>query len=137
MSRKKHRTKVKRYTTGLNDKKWEIISPLLPGALPRGRPRKISLRRLVNAIVYVVRSGCAWRLPPWVSALTGMKGFDTRTGHWCGKANPRSETSHSGRYTWFNSGRRGNGCISAGAGRRKTDFQRIHRQLQKTPTHLG
>ena len=48
----------------LNDKKWLIISPLLPGALPGGRPRSIGLRNLINAILYIVRSGCAWRLLP-------------------------------------------------------------------------
>ncbi|SHN93206.1 hypothetical protein BHECKSOX_2315 [Bathymodiolus heckerae thiotrophic gill symbiont] len=40
---KKHRrtSKVKRYPTDLNDKKWKIIKPLLPRELPGGRPRKV------------------------------------------------------------------------------------------------
>ena len=62
--KKKRNRKVKRYPTDLNDKKWEIISPLLPEALPGGRPRSINLRNLVNAILYIVRAGCAWRLLP-------------------------------------------------------------------------
>lgn len=33
-------------------------------ALPGGRPREVSLRRVINAILYFVRSGCAWRLLP-------------------------------------------------------------------------
>jgi len=43
---------------------------LLPDGLPGGRPRTVSLRRVLDAILYVTRSGCAWRLlpgdfPPW------------------------------------------------------------------------
>jgi len=51
MNRKKPEAKVKRYPTDLDDKKWGIIGPLLPGALPGGRPRKISLRKPVNGIL--------------------------------------------------------------------------------------
>jgi transposase len=58
---KKHRrtSEVKRYPTDLNDKKWEIIEPLLPRALSGGRSRTVSLRKLINAILYITRSGCA------------------------------------------------------------------------------
>jgi len=41
-----------------------LLEPLLPPALPGGRPREVSLKRVVNAILYIVRSGCAWRLLP-------------------------------------------------------------------------
>ncbi|MDP2903015.1 MAG: transposase [Methylovulum sp.] len=80
MSRKKRKSKIKRYPTDLNDKKWDIINPLLPGALPGGRPRKISVRKPVNAILYVTRSGCAWRLlphgfPPWQTVEKTGSGF--------------------------------------------------------------
>jgi putative transposase len=46
--------KKKRYPTDLNDKKWAIISPLLPEVLPSGRPRSIGLRNLINAILSIV-----------------------------------------------------------------------------------
>ena len=65
MMKKKRNRRVKRYPTDLNDKKWAIISPLLPGALPGGRPRSTGLRNLINAILYIVRAGCAWRLLPY------------------------------------------------------------------------
>jgi len=64
MTTKKRTSKVKRYPTDLNDKKWGLIKPLLPSALPKGRPRRVGLRKLINAIVYIARSGCAWRLLP-------------------------------------------------------------------------
>jgi hypothetical protein len=62
--KKKRSQKVKRYPTDLNDKRWAIIRVLLPEALPNGRPRTVDFRKLINAILYTVRSGCAWRLLP-------------------------------------------------------------------------
>jgi putative transposase len=64
----------KTYSTDLNDTEWELILPLLPQATT-GRPREWPLRLLLNAIFYIVRSGCAWRLlpndlPPWKTAYT-------------------------------------------------------------------
>ena len=59
------------YPTDLNDQQWALIEPLLPNKQgKRGRPRIWPLREIVNAIFYIVRSGCAWRLmphdlPPW------------------------------------------------------------------------
>ena len=62
--KKKRNRQVKRYPTDLNDKKWALIGPLLPPALDGGRPRSIVLRNLINAILYITRAGCAWRLLP-------------------------------------------------------------------------
>jgi len=58
------------YLTDLSDAEWECIEGLLPTPQNEGRPRLHSLREILNAIFYVVRSGCAWRLlphdfPPW------------------------------------------------------------------------
>jgi len=64
MAKKRNKSKVKRYPTDLNDTKWGVISPLLPEALSGGRPREVSLRKIINAIFYITRSGCAWRLLP-------------------------------------------------------------------------
>jgi putative transposase len=60
----------KRYPTDLSDEEWECIEPHLPTPTAAGRPRIRPLRELFNAIFYIVRSGCAWRLlphefPPW------------------------------------------------------------------------
>jgi putative transposase len=60
----------KPYPTDLTDEQWKLIAEFLPPALPGGRPRKTDLREVVNAILYLVRSGCQWRMiphefPPW------------------------------------------------------------------------
>jgi putative transposase len=52
------------YTTDLSDDEWEILEPLVPNAKPGGRPRVHETRELLNAIFYVLRGGCAWRLLP-------------------------------------------------------------------------
>lgn len=58
------------YPSDLSDAEWEIIEPLLPRPKRKGRPRVHPLRELLNAIFYIVRSGCVWRMlphdfPPW------------------------------------------------------------------------
>ena len=61
----------RRYPTDLSDEEWSYIEPYLPGPRAPGRPRLHALREILDAIFYVVRSGCAWRLllphdfPPW------------------------------------------------------------------------
>jgi|HubBroStandDraft_1064217.scaffolds.fasta_scaffold225736_2 putative transposase len=58
------------YPSDLTDAEWRLLRPLLPGAPKLGRPPRYDRRLVLNAIFYVVRSGCAWRLlphdlPPW------------------------------------------------------------------------
>jgi putative transposase len=62
------------YPTDVNDTEWQIIEPLLPKS-DTGRPRQWVVREMVNAMFYIVRSGCAWRLmphdlPPWSTVYT-------------------------------------------------------------------
>lgn len=52
------------YETDLTDAQWEILRSLLPPPSGGGRPRKTDLREVVNAILYVLRTGCAWDLLP-------------------------------------------------------------------------
>jgi transposase len=61
---------TKTYPSDLRDEEWAILDPLIPRARKPGRPEKYSKRAILNAIFYLVRSGCAWRmlpndLPPW------------------------------------------------------------------------
>lgn len=60
----------RRYPSDLTDAEWALIEPLLPPPRTGGRPEKHSRRDIVDAILYVVRTGCAWRqlpfdYPPW------------------------------------------------------------------------
>ena len=52
------------YETDLTDAQWAILRTLLPPPPGGGRPRKTDLREVVNAILYVLRTGCAWDLLP-------------------------------------------------------------------------
>src|SRR3954468_3626517 len=52
------------YDTDLTDAQWEILRPLLPPPPGGGRPRTTDMREVLNAILYVLRSGCAWDLLP-------------------------------------------------------------------------
>jgi putative transposase len=52
------------YSTDLSDEEWKILEPLVPDAKPGGRPRAHLTRDLLNAIFYVLRGGCPWRLLP-------------------------------------------------------------------------
>jgi putative transposase len=52
------------YWTDLSDGEWNIIEPLVPAVKEGGRPAAYSRREIVNAILYLNRTGCAWRLLP-------------------------------------------------------------------------
>jgi len=63
----------KSYPSDLTDKEGQRIAPLLPRPTKSGRPRKYSLREILNAVFYVIRTGCQWRgmphdLPNWKTA---------------------------------------------------------------------
>jgi putative transposase len=58
-----------RYPTDRTDPEWSILAPHFPPAAT-GRPRTRPVREILDAIFYVLRAGCAWRLlprefPPW------------------------------------------------------------------------
>jgi putative transposase len=60
----------KGYPTDLTDAEWKHIEPFVPSPKYRGRQRIHTPREILNAVFYVLRSGCAWRLlpreyPPW------------------------------------------------------------------------
>ena len=59
-----------RYPSDLTDEQWALVEPLLPAPNMTGRWEKHPRREIVNAIFYVIRTGCAWRqlpidFPPW------------------------------------------------------------------------
>ncbi|MDP6717346.1 MAG: IS5 family transposase, partial [Pirellulaceae bacterium] len=62
--------KDQQYPTDLSDAQWQFLEPLVCNRSGRGRPIVYSRRWVIDAILYVVRSGCQWRMlphdfPPW------------------------------------------------------------------------
>lgn len=61
----------RQYPGELTDKEWELIKPIVEHkSSPRGAKSKYGKRTMMNAIFYLIRSGCSWRLlpndfPPW------------------------------------------------------------------------
>ena len=58
------------YSSDLSDGEWECLKLHIPAPNKRGRPRTHSTREILNAVFYVLKSGCPWRLlprdfPPW------------------------------------------------------------------------
>ena len=54
----------KPYPSDLSDAQWAILEPLLPAPVPAGAPRTTRLREVLNAIFYVLSTGCAWSALP-------------------------------------------------------------------------
>jgi putative transposase len=68
------------YPSDLTDAEWACVQRHLPALSTRGRPRTHSLRRILDAIFYVLRSGCAWRylpcnFPPWQTVYYHFRQF--------------------------------------------------------------
>ncbi len=60
----------KAYQTDLSNDEWSCLEDHLPGPKATGRPKIHATRNILDAVFYVLRSGCAWRLlphdfPPW------------------------------------------------------------------------
>ena len=77
-----------RYESSLTDAQWRLLEPLLPQPDPRrgGRPRVHSTRAVVDTILYVLRTGCAWRMAPhdlvrWDVAYRWFRGWSA-AGVW-------------------------------------------------------
>jgi transposase len=52
------------YSTDLTDAEWMLLEPFVPAPLPGGRPITWPRREILNALLYVLRSGCKWELLP-------------------------------------------------------------------------
>ena len=58
------------YPSTLTDEQWNVLEPIIPGSKHGGRPREVDIRQVVDAILYLNRAGCQWRMlpqdfPPW------------------------------------------------------------------------
>ena len=82
MSRRKRRA----YPSDLTNSQWAVIEPMIPDAAPGGRPRRAPKREIVEAILYLLRAGCSWRLlphdfPPWQTVYCYLRRWE-REGVW-------------------------------------------------------
>ncbi len=76
----------KPYPSDLSETEWLLFLPLIPTAKPGGRPRSVEIRDIVNAIFYILRSGCAWRMlphdfPAWQTVYGYVRTW-RKTGVW-------------------------------------------------------
>lgn len=58
------RATVQSYPSNLTEEQWNLLSNLIPAAKAGGRPRSVDMQAVVNAILYVLCAGCAWRMLP-------------------------------------------------------------------------
>ena len=63
-AREQHAPRKGRYPSDLTDAEWALIAPLIPPARRGGRPRETDMREGMNAVRYVLRTGCQWRQLP-------------------------------------------------------------------------
>jgi hypothetical protein len=63
-TRLQHDRRHLRYGSDLTDAEWQLPMPLLPPTASIGRPRQWPMREMINALFYVMRSGCPWRMLP-------------------------------------------------------------------------
>lgn len=54
----------RKYPSDLTDSQWNHIKDLFPAPCATGRPRKVELREVVNALLYLLLTGCQWRFLP-------------------------------------------------------------------------
>jgi hypothetical protein len=63
-TRHQYRREDLRYASDMTDADWALIEPHMPTQKQLGRPRKVQLREVVGALLYILRTACRWRLLP-------------------------------------------------------------------------
>jgi len=64
ITREQYRRDGLRYASDTTDEEWKMIEPFMPTRCRRGQPRKVDLRMIVHAILYIAVTGCQWRALP-------------------------------------------------------------------------
>jgi putative transposase len=76
ITRRKYEREGQRYASDLTDAEWALIEPHMPAAKRLGRPRETELRAVLDAILYIARTGCQWRmLPKDFPPFTTVQGY--------------------------------------------------------------
>jgi putative transposase len=63
-TRRQYRREELRYASDITDAEWALIEPHMPSQKVLGRPRKVPLREVAEAPLYILRTSCPWRLLP-------------------------------------------------------------------------
>lgn len=76
----------KHYDSDLSDREWKVVHPLMPVNLGPGRKMELNLREVLDAVFYIVRTGCQWRalpgdLPNWSSVYYHFRKW-VKDGTW-------------------------------------------------------
>jgi putative transposase len=64
ITREQYRRDHLRYASDTTDAEWGLLSPFLPGPCRVGRPREVDLRAVMDAVLYILATGCQWRALP-------------------------------------------------------------------------
>jgi transposase len=63
-TRRRHDRSHLRYESDLTDEEWAEVAPMIPPAKPGGNKRTVNVREILNGIMYILSSGCQWRVIP-------------------------------------------------------------------------
>ena len=83
ITQRKYEREGRRYASDLTDQEWALIEPHMPAVKRLGRPRETELRSVLDAILYIARTGCQWpMLPKDFPPFTTVQGYfyDWRDG---------------------------------------------------------
>jgi putative transposase len=64
IARAEHNRDRLRFPSDLTDREWAVVAPLIPAPRPGGRPRTTQMRDVMEAVLFIASSGCAWRMLP-------------------------------------------------------------------------
>jgi putative transposase len=72
--------RTRHYPSDLTDAQWALVAPHIPEAKAGGRPRTTDVRAVVDAVIYLLRTGCQWRqlpcdFPPWPTVHGYFRGW--------------------------------------------------------------
>src|SRR6201998_4986953 len=76
ITRRKYGRDGQRYASDVTDAEWALIEPHMPATKRLGRPRETEFRAVLDAILYIARTGCQWRmLPKDFPPFTTVQGY--------------------------------------------------------------
>src|SRR6202521_342487 len=76
ITRRKYEREGQRYASDVTDAEWALIEPHMPAVKRLGRPCETELRAVLDAILYIARTGCQWRmLPKDFPPVTTVQGY--------------------------------------------------------------